>query len=205
MRDPQKFWNKLAKRYAATPVRDEAAYREKLRRTRKYLTTQARVLEAGCGTGATALAHAPHAAHVEATDFAENMIAIAEKKRAAAGIGNVTFRTAWWDELSGGYDAVLALNFFHQLPHAQAAVEHLASLVKPGGVLVASTTCIADNSAIARKLAPVFATIGVFPQLSVFGREEYLGWLDAAGLEIAESWQPRRLAAWFDVARRPGP
>nr|WP_256368311.1 class I SAM-dependent methyltransferase [Mangrovicoccus sp. HB161399] len=194
----------MAKRYAATPVRDEAAYREKLRRTRKYLSADSHLLEAGCGTGSTALAHAPHVSHVEATDFSPNMIEIAERKRAAAGIVNVAFRTAWWDELSGEYDAVLALNLFHVLPHPDAAVAHLASLVKPGGVLVTSTTCVADNSVIARKLAPVFAMIGVFPPISVFGRDTYLGWLEAAGLEPVESWHPGRMAAWFDIARRPG-
>ncbi|WP_138468094.1 bifunctional 2-polyprenyl-6-hydroxyphenol methylase/3-demethylubiquinol 3-O-methyltransferase UbiG [Poseidonocella sp. HB161398] len=205
MREPQKFWNRLAPRYARMPVRDQDAYREKLRRTRMHLGPQASVLEAGCGTGSTALALADAAGHVLATDFSGKMIAIAEKKRREAGAANVEFRTAWWDELSGSYDAVLAMNVFHVLPHAEPAVGHLASLVKPGGVLVSSTTCVADNSVFARRLAPVFAAVGVFPQISIFSRAQYEAMLARAGLEIIDSWHPRRLAAWFDVARKPLP
>jgi SAM-dependent methyltransferase len=86
-----RFWNRFARRYARMKVPDEASYRHKLDRTRAYLTPQARVFEFGCGTGTTALHHAPHVAHVRGVDFAPEMIAIAREKAAAQGAANAEF------------------------------------------------------------------------------------------------------------------
>jgi cyclopropane fatty-acyl-phospholipid synthase-like methyltransferase len=55
-----RFWNWMAKRYARQPVANEAAYRQKLETARSYLRPDMNVLEFGCGTGSTALLHAPH-------------------------------------------------------------------------------------------------------------------------------------------------
>ena len=53
------FWDRLAKRYARMPVADQAAYETKLEKTRAFLRPDSRVLEFGCGTGSTAILHAP--------------------------------------------------------------------------------------------------------------------------------------------------
>ncbi len=46
-----RFWDRIAKRYARTPVADEAAYQRKLKITRGYLRPDMEVMEFGCGTG----------------------------------------------------------------------------------------------------------------------------------------------------------
>ena len=63
-RPSAKFWDRIAARYSKKPVADEAAYQKKLQITRKYLRPDSRVLEFGCGTGSTAIAHAAHVKHV---------------------------------------------------------------------------------------------------------------------------------------------
>ncbi len=85
------FWDRIAKRYARSPIADQAAYERKLDKTREYLTPEAEVYEYGCGTGSTAIAHAPYAKHILATDLSAKMIDIARGKAADAGIGNITF------------------------------------------------------------------------------------------------------------------
>ena len=55
------FWNRIANRYSKQPVGDETAYQKKLQITRDYLEPHMEVLELGCGTGSTAIAHAPPA------------------------------------------------------------------------------------------------------------------------------------------------
>jgi ubiquinone/menaquinone biosynthesis C-methylase UbiE len=75
-----RFWNRIARRYARMKVPDEASYRHKLDRTRAYLGPGPEVFEFGCGTGTTALHHAPHVAHVRAVDISPAMIAIAREK-----------------------------------------------------------------------------------------------------------------------------
>ena len=86
-----KFWNKLADKYSRQSVRDEAGYQKKLEVTREYLQPDMEVLEIGCGTGSTAIAHAPYVRHVRATDLSTRMVEIAKDKARAAGIDNVTF------------------------------------------------------------------------------------------------------------------
>lgn len=54
------FWDRTADKYAATPIADEASYQVKLAETRRRMRSDMNVLEFGCGTGSTALLHAPH-------------------------------------------------------------------------------------------------------------------------------------------------
>ncbi len=80
------FWESIAQRYAKTPVADEAAYQQKLKTTREFMPTDARVFEFGCGTGSTAIAHGPYAGHIHAIDISANMLDIARSKAAEAGV-----------------------------------------------------------------------------------------------------------------------
>src|SRR5689334_6909599 len=50
------------------------------------------VLDAGCGTGHTALTFAPHVAQVVAYDLAESMLAQGRKLAGERGITNIDFR-----------------------------------------------------------------------------------------------------------------
>ena len=201
------FWNRYADRYAKMAVPDPVAYRQKLKRTRAYLTPASRVLEIGCGTGSTAIAHAPHVARIDAVDFSEKMIQIAQAKAAAARIDNIGFREAALEELGpGDYDMVLALNLIQLLPDPEGGVEQMAGMLRPGGVLVTSTLCLGTGGAgrAMRWLLAPFAAMGSVPRLSFFDRDRYLRMFESAGLEVVESWSPGRRRAWFDVARRPG-
>ncbi len=54
-----RFWNWTAERYSRQAIADEASYKKKLAITQEYLTPNIRVVEFGCGTGSTAIVHAP--------------------------------------------------------------------------------------------------------------------------------------------------
>ena len=119
MARPAKFWDRMAARYARQPVADEAAYQRKLEMTRAYLHAEMALLEIGCGTGSTAIVHAPHVRHVLATDISGNMLEIARGKAEAEGIENISFQCAAVDELdvqNDSIDVVLALSILHLLP-----------------------------------------------------------------------------------------
>ena len=77
-----RFWDRIARRYARTPVPDEAIYQKKLSLTRKWMTPQMHVLEFGCGTGSTALKHAPFVNRILALDISAKMLDIARGKAA---------------------------------------------------------------------------------------------------------------------------
>ena len=50
-----------------------------------------RIVEFGCGTGTTAVHHAPHVQHIDAIDISENMLEIGRGKARQAGVDNLTF------------------------------------------------------------------------------------------------------------------
>ena len=64
-----KFWDKIADKYAKQPIADEAAYQKKLQVTQGHFHSDMEVLELGCGTGSTAIIHAPHVKHIRAVDI----------------------------------------------------------------------------------------------------------------------------------------
>ena len=80
MHQRSNFWDKHAERYSKRPVADEESYQKKLQVTRDYLQPGMEVLEFGCGTGSTAITHAPYVKHIEAIDVSSKMIEIAQGK-----------------------------------------------------------------------------------------------------------------------------
>ena len=87
----EKFWNKVAKKYSKSDVKDKEVYNKTLDDTRKFLEKNAVVLEIGCGTGTTALKLAGSVNNMTATDISANMIAIAKEKAEEQSIQNIHF------------------------------------------------------------------------------------------------------------------
>ena len=200
-----KFWDRIAARYAKKPVADEAAYQKKLAKTREYLRPDMQVLEFGCGTGSTALAHAPYVAHVRATDISAKMIEIAQDKADAMNIRNVTFEQATVEELDvapESQDAVLGLSILHLLADKDAAIAKVHRMLKPGGIFVSSTACLGDTMKWFKFIGPIGRWFGLIPRVEVFSRDELANSLTASGFEIDYQWQPGPGKGVFIVARK---
>jgi ubiquinone/menaquinone biosynthesis C-methylase UbiE len=106
------------------------------------------VLEFGCGTGATAVQHAPHVAHIDAIDISEKMLEIGRERAAKSHIENIRFTRGTLSEFNaetGSLDAVLGLNVIHLLPDRQAVFSDVARILKPGGVFISSTACLGSS------------------------------------------------------------
>ena len=199
-----RFWDKLADRYARQPIADEAAYQRKLEVTRGYLREDMNVLEFGCGTGGTAILHAPHVGHIEAIDFSEAMLGIARGKAAAAGVDNVSFERADITSFAApdaSFDAILGMSILHLLADKDAVIAKVFGLLKPGGVFISSTTCLGDTMGFFKAVAPLGKAVGLLPQLNVFTTEELVRSLTKAGFTIEQQWQPGKGKAVFIVAR----
>ncbi len=118
MDQSKKFWDRIAKHYSKQPVGDEAAYQKKLQITREYFQPNMEVLEFGCGTGSTAITHAPYVKHIHAIDISSKMIEIAQCKADAKNIKNITFEQSTIDKFSMSdhtFDVVLGLSILHLL------------------------------------------------------------------------------------------
>lgn len=199
------WWNRIAQKYARQPIADEAVYERKLELTREHFTPDTEVLEFGCGTGGTAILHAPHVRHVLATDISEEMLIIARDKAAEAGVSNVSFELADFDTLeTGSFDVVLGLSILHLLAKPQEAIKKAYDMTKPGGVFVSSTACLGDKMWFLRPIAPIMKLFGIFPPvLSFFSAAQLAGYLEEAGFEVEYQWRPEKAVAVFMIARRP--
>ena len=202
-----RFWDKIADRYSRQPIADEAAYRKKLQVTREYFRPDMEVLEFGCGTGSTAIAHAPYVKHIRAIDVSSRMIEIARSKTEAQKVENVTFERSSIDELDvpdQSLDAVLALSILHLLENEEAVIARVYRMLRPGGIFVTSTACLGDSMLkYIRLVAPVARLLGLMPVVKVFTTEELLASLTGAGFEIDYQWRPTdRKKAVFIVARK---
>ena len=202
-----KFWDKIAERYSKQPIADQAAYQKKLELTRCYLRSDSNVLEIGCGTGSTAIAHAPYVKHLHAVDSSANMIDIARDKAAGAKVDNISFEQASANAVAvadGSLDVVLALNVLHLLENKDEVIEQIYRMLKPGGVFVSSTICLADSSM--RFLMPALAIgrwLGLVPLVKFFTAEQLEQSLRAAGFAIDDRWQPAKTKALFLAAKKP--
>jgi ubiquinone/menaquinone biosynthesis C-methylase UbiE len=200
------FWNKIADKYSRRAVSDEAAYQKKLDKTREYFQPDMEVLEIGCGTGSTAIAHAPFVRHIRASDLSPRMIEIARDKAKTAGIDNVTFEVSSVEGLDvpdGSIDVVMAHNILHLLEDRERAIADIHRMLKPGGVFVSSTACIGDMMLLLRLIIPVGRLLRLFPLVKVFSVADLKARLEGAGFEIDYEWQPKRNAAAFIVCRKP--
>jgi len=205
MNDSSRFWDKIAERYSKKPVADEAAYQKKLQVTRGYFRPDSEVFEFGCGTGSTAIAHAPYVGRIHAIDVSSKMIEIARGKADREKFDNVTFEQSTIEQTrlpDQSFNAVLGLSILHLLDDKEEAIAKVHRMLKPGGVFVTSTSCIGDTMKFFRIIAPVGKFLGLMPLVKVFTTEELVTSLTDAGFEIDYRWQPGRGKAVFIVAKK---
>jgi ubiquinone/menaquinone biosynthesis C-methylase UbiE len=205
---PAAFWDRTAERYAATPIAYEAAYQTKLDATQRLLRPDMELFEFGCGTGSTALIHAPHVHHIRAVDFSPRMIEIAEAKARKAGIENVSFEQGaieTVDLAAQSLDMVLALSVLHLLRNKEAAIAKVFAALRPGGYFVSSTACVREMVPALSLITPITNrfNLGLLPYLDMMNSGQLLGAITNAGFAIEHQWQPHRKAALFVIARKP--
>ena len=205
------FWSKISRKYAADPIRNMEGYLNTLERTKSYLNADVSVLEIGCGTGSTALLLAPHVAQITGSDLAPGMIEIANEKLAQEKLENVTFKVAevlQHEPDAGSFDAVLAHNLLHLIPDMGRALEHIATLTKPGGIFISKTVCAPESRGfkygiISRIAIPVMQALGKAPFVNFVPATELQQAIERAGFEVVETAdQAGLLPSRYIVARK---
>ncbi len=207
MARPDAFWDRLAQRYAAQPVANETAYQTKLAETRRLFRPDMDILEFGCGTGSTAITHAPLVRHILATDFSARMVEIARAKAEKAGITNVTFEQADITKMPverDRYDMVMGHSILHLLANPQAAIDASFARLKAGGYFVTSTACLGGGAGLILALiAPLGRLFGLLPTLKAFTADQLKDMHRKSGFDIVHSWKPEKGGAAFIIAQKP--
>ncbi|MEM1375885.1 MAG: class I SAM-dependent methyltransferase [Pseudomonadota bacterium] len=148
------FWDRMARKYAKGKIGDQAGYERSLERTRGFLTPDMDVVEIGCGTGTTALHHAPFVGHITGTDISPEMVEIAREKVATSGPLNADFIASVADELpfpDDSFDMAMGHNIFHLVEDLDAALTEAHRIIKSGGVFITKTPCLGEMNPIMRK------------------------------------------------------
>ena len=115
-------------------------------------------MEFGCGTGSTAITHAPYVKHIHAIDISGKMLEIAQGKAEAQNIDNLTFEQATIEEIDvpeGTWDVVLGLSILHLLDNKEEVIAKVQKMLKPGGIFVTSTHCLGDTMKWFKLVAPI--------------------------------------------------
>ncbi|WP_440906121.1 class I SAM-dependent methyltransferase [Catenovulum sp. SX2] len=205
MQSQAKFWDKIANRYAKRPIADLASYQHKCAVTQSYFTLDMQVLEIGCGSGTTALEHAPFVGNYLAIDIAQNMLDIANEKLAQReDLPHLTFAQGSLENYQQQkFDAILALNVLHILPNAEATVQLASTMLKPGGLFITSTTCLKGHINCFKFLAPIGQFFNLMPNVNMFSFAELEKMHLNAGFELEYIWQsPNNTTNYFLVARK---
>jgi len=206
MEKTAKFWDGIALRYSRQPIADEVSYEKKLEVTRQYFHPDMEVLEIGCGTGSTALRHAPYVRHIRAVDFSAKMIDIASDKAEAADINNVTFECGAIDDLDiadQSVDAVMAHSILHLVEDRDAVIKKIYGMLKPGGVLITSTACLGDSMSYMKPIVFIGKLLGLAPSIvKFFTAKELAKSITDAGFKIDHQWQPGKGKSVFIVAKK---
>ena len=199
------FWDRIAPRYSRQPIADTESYARKLAATQALMRPDMEVLELGCGTGSTALNHAPYTARILATDVSAEMIRICREKAEDVGVNNVTFKqsgVADFEAPDSSYDMILALNLLHLLPDRTEALAKIHRLLKPGGIFVSSTVCLADRMWFLRAVIPVMQWLGKAPYVKFLHADDVLKEVAMARFEELEHWTHGRANSLFLVSRK---
>lgn len=134
----QRQFNQVAANYSTSSVHAKGRDLEEMV-SAVPLTGREQVLDAGCGTGHTALAFAPHVAQVVAVDFTEGMLAQGRQLAAERGLTNVEFRLGDVEKLpfaAGQFDLVVSRYSAHHWPHPRTALHEFKRALKPAGVFL---------------------------------------------------------------------
>jgi 2-polyprenyl-3-methyl-5-hydroxy-6-metoxy-1,4-benzoquinol methylase len=184
------FWDMGAKnmdRYADNEGLKKFNTRRK-EKLEKYLRGSGSVLDYGCGNGTIAITCAGMVKEIQGIDYAAGMIEAAQRKAAEAKVGNARFMQATLFDPrleTGSYDTVLAWGILHLVDDRDLAVNRVNELLKPGGLVVSATECMAEKKTSITSLLSFLMKIGIFPiSLKFFTVAELEASFTGAGFQI---------------------
>lgn len=192
MNKSDQFWDRKAEAYAKSAISDEDSYQRKLAETQQYFTPEMQILEFGCGTGATAVQHAPHVKHIDAIDISGKMLEIGRSRADEACMKNITFSQNTLEGFQAeaeSMDAVLGLNVIHLIPDRKSVLDEVARILKPGGIFVSSTGCLGNSYLrFIKFLVPLGKRLDLMPDIFILSEEQLTEEIRAAGFKIETQW-----------------
>jgi len=188
-KSPEKFWNLMASKYAASPISDRAAYETKIEKIKTYLLPDNIVLDIGCGTGTQCSDLAGNVKQVTGIDISGKLLKIAEQRMAERKLDNVEFiQTSIFDErfLQNSFDVVMAFYVLHFFEDIEAVFNRIHALLRPGGIFISETACLGEKNKISGNLLRFAGQLGFLPLINPLTTVQLKQALDRAGFSLLD-------------------
>lgn len=167
----EKFWDGMSKKFDKRVQRFEPVYRKTIENAKKYLNQNSIVLDYACGTGIITNELAGSVKTIHAIDISSKMIEAAKRKAEDRAISNIEYeRATIFDEKLRNelFDAVLVFNVLHLLEDAEAVVQRVYNLLKPGGMIISATACLGEKKTLLSCFLSVISRLGIVPPVQFF-------------------------------------
>jgi ubiquinone/menaquinone biosynthesis C-methylase UbiE len=188
-KSPEKFWNLIASKYAASPITDIEAYEKKIEKLKSYLSAENHVLDIGCGTGTQCGDLSNNVKQVTGIDISSKLLVIAEQRKAERKIENVEFiQTTVFDErfMPGSFDVVMAFYVLHYFEDIDEVIRRIYSLLKPDGLFILETACMGEKGKIIGELVRLAGKLGFLPLINLLTTRQIEQSLEQAGFSIVD-------------------
>ena len=204
---PEKFWNLIAKKYAASPIADREAYEQKIQKIKTYLSPEYSVLDIGCATGTQCGDIATAVRHVTGIDISSKLLAIARQRMTQRKLDNVTFyQTTVFDErfTPGSLDVVMAFHVLHFYEDVTTVFKRIHDLLKPGGLFISETACLGEKGKMIGTVLRAAGKIGFLPLINLLTTIQLEQALAETGFEVIHKhkYSTRADAEFTLVARK---
>ncbi len=186
---PEKFWNLIAKKYAADPIADRQAYEIKIDKLKTWMKPQMTVLDIGCATGTQCGDIADSVQKVTGIDISSKLLTIAQQRMDERGILNIEFieTSAFDDQFEPeSFDVVMTFHVLHFFENLDVIVKRIHELLKPGGVFISETGCLADRSKFLVNTLKSMGAIGLLPRITMLKDQQLQESLQQNGFTIVD-------------------
>ena len=201
----EKFWDRMAKQFEKRSGRTEEP---DFKRIKGFLRESDSVLDCGCATGVITCALAGDVKEIMGLDISSAMIEVARKRADEMEIENIDFMKGTIDDDTlrpESFDVIIAFNVLHFFRDTEMVLARINELLKPGGRVIISTSCIGERtfSNIAQlTFFTLLTRIGVLPYMRFYKLSEFTGSIVRSDLHIIETTKMKGASDYFIVAGR---
>ena len=151
------------------------AYEEVYKKIRKTIQNK-KVLELACGTGLISNHVADASKAYIATDFAENMLFQAQKKKTTEKLHYMKADASALPFENHSFDVVIISNALHVIPNAEKVLSEIGRVLKTSGILI-TPQFIDHTSSTSEKILSSVLTVAGIRFENKWSQEDYLQFL----------------------------
>jgi 2-polyprenyl-3-methyl-5-hydroxy-6-metoxy-1,4-benzoquinol methylase len=184
------FWDRAASKATQGELLFGETMQKTIDNTLALLKKEHRILDFACGSGTITCVLAANVEHIHGIDISAKMIAAAQQNCANRNISNIDFAQQLLEDNCfepQQFDVILAFNIIHLLEHKQQALTQLHGLLKPGGLLISSTACLAEKFSFAALLLKILSTIRIIPPINYYRLADMERLINQAGFSISQT------------------